>query len=380
MTPSQKRIWLSPPHLSGSEAKYLAQTLASGWIAPAGENIEAFEKALTSFLGEKVFGVAVNSGTAAIHLGLVQLGVGAGDEVICQSFTFAASANPVAYCGGVPVFIDSEEDTWNMDPVLLEKAILDRREKTGKYPKAIVPVHLYGMPAKMDEICSIAEKYNVPVLEDAAEALGAEYKGRKCGTFGDFAAISFNGNKVITTSAGGIALCRTQEIREHMLKLATQARENRPYYHHKEIGYNYRMSNICAGIGCGQMDALETHVTRRREIHTLYTKLLAGTPGITVKQAPGAEFDSNFWLTCILIEEAFGISNTQLRERLAEANIESRLLWKPMHLQPVYAKNPFYGNGVSENLFSCGLCLPSGSSMTDGDVVRVAETIKHAAT
>ncbi len=379
MTPSQKRIWLSPPHLSGSEEKYLAQTLASGWIAPAGENIEAFEDAVTSTLDEKMFGVAVNSGTAAIHLGLIQLGVGAGDEVICQSFTFAASANPVVYCGGVPVFVDSEEDTWNMDPVLLEKAILDRKAKTGKLPKAIVPVHLYGMPAKMDEICAVSEKYGVPVLEDAAEALGAEYKGRKCGTFGDFAAISFNGNKVITTSAGGIALCRSREIRENVLKLATQARENRPYYHHEKIGYNYRMSNICAGIGRGQMEVLDAHVARRREIHALYTKLLAGTPGITVKQAPGAEFNSNFWLTCILVESESGITNTRLREHLAQANIESRLLWKPMHLQPVYAQNPFYGNGVSENLFNRGLCLPSGSSMTDEDVARVVATIKRAA-
>ena len=379
MTPSQKRIWLSPPHLSGSEEKYLAQTLASGWIAPAGENIEAFEQAVTATLDENIFGVAVNSGTAAIHLGLIQLGVGAGDEVICQSFTFAASANPVVYCGGVPVFVDSEEETWNMDPVLLEKAILDRKTKTGKLPKAIVPVHLYGMPAKMDEICAVAEKYGVPVLEDAAEALGAEYRGRKCGTFGDFAAISFNGNKVITTSAGGIALCRSREIRENVLKLATQARENRPYYHHEKIGYNYRMSNVCAGIGRGQMEVLDAHVARRREIHALYTKLLTGTSGITVKQAPNAEFASNFWLTCILAEPESGISNSQLRERLAEANIESRLLWKPMHLQPVYARNPFYGNGISENLFNRGLCLPSGSSMTDEDVARVVATIKRAA-
>lgn len=379
MTPSQKRIWLSPPHLSGSEEKYLAQTLASGWIAPAGENIEVFEDDVTSTLDEKMFGVAVNSGTAAIHLGLIQLGVGAGDEVICQSFTFAASANPVVYCGGVPVFVDSEEDTWNMDPVLLEKAILDRKAKTGKLPKAIVPVHLYGMPAKMDEICAVSEKYGVPVIEDAAEALGAEYKGRKCGTFGDFAAISFNGNKVITTSAGGIALCRSREIRENVLKLATQARENRPYYHHEKIGYNYRMSNICAGIGRGQMEVLDAHVARRREIHALYTKLLAGTPGITVKQAPNAEFASNFWLTCILVEPESGITNTRLREHLAQANIESRLLWKPMHLQPVYAQNPFYGNGVSENLFNRGLCLPSGSSMTDEDVARVVATIKRVA-
>ena len=377
MTPSQKRIWLSPPHLSGSEEKYLAQTLASGWIAPAGENIEAFEQAVTATLDENIFGVAVNSGTAAIHLGLIQLGVGAGDEVICQSFTFAASANPVVYCGGVPVFVDSEEETWNMDPVLLEKAILDRKAKTGKVPKAIIPVHLYGMPAKMDEICAVAEKYGVPVLEDAAEALGAEYKGRKCGTFGDFAALSFNGNKIITTSGGGALICRTQEQAKRTMFYATQARENRPYYQHEKIGYNYRMSNICAGIGRGQMEVLNAHVARRREIHALYTKLLAGTPGITVKQAPGAEFASNFWLTCILVDpEKFGADYETLRQKLDAANIETRPLWKPMHLQPVYASAPFYGNGTSEKIFSQGLCLPSGSSLSDDDIARVVSTIK----
>ena len=374
-----KKIWLSLAHMGGHEQDFIKEAFDTNWVVPLGPNVNAFEAALSEYLGENRHAVALSAGTAALHLGLIQLGVGAGDEVICQSFTFAASANPVVYCGGVPVFVDSEEETWNMDPVLLEKAILDRKTKTGKLPKAIVPVHLYGMPAKMDEICAVAEKYGVPVLEDAAEALGAEYKGRKCGTFGDFAAISFNGNKVITTSAGGIALCRSREIRENVLKLATQARENRPYYHHEKIGYNYRMSNVCAGIGRGQMEVLDAHVARRREIHALYTKLLAGTPGITVKQAPNAEFASNFWLTCILAEPESGISNSQLRERLAEANIESRLLWKPMHLQPVYARNPFYGNCVSENLFNRGLCLPSGSSMTDEDVARVAAAIKRAA-
>lgn len=376
-TSTHKKIWLSPPHLSGSEKGILEATLNSGWIAPTGKNIDVFEEKIIEALesATPLFGVALNSGTAAIHLGLVQLGISPGDEVICQSFTFAASANPVVYCGGTPIFVDSEKDTWNMDPQLLEEAILDRKSKTGKYPKAIIPVHLYGMPAKMDEICAVSEKYGIPILEDAAESLGSTYKGRKCGTFGEIAAISFNGNKIITTSAGGILICRTQEARENALKLATQARENRPYYHHEKIGYNYRMSNICAGIGCGQMDVLDAHIARRREIHTLYSNFLADVPGITVKQAPSPEFYSNFWLSCITVDSASKYSNTQLRERLTAANIESRVLWKPMHLQPIYAQNPFYGNGTSQALFESGLCLPSGSSLSDDDIARVVDVL-----
>ncbi|MBE6401595.1 MAG: pyridoxal phosphate-dependent aminotransferase [Verrucomicrobia bacterium] len=372
-----KKIWLSLAHMGGHEQNFIKEAFDTNWVVPLGPNVNAFEAALSEYLGENRHAVALSAGTAALHLGLIQLGVGAGDEVICQSFTFAASANPVVYCGGVPVFVDSEEETWNMDPVLLEKAILDRKEKTGKVPKAIIPVHLYGMPAKMDEICAVAEKYGVPVLEDAAEALGAEYKGRKCGTFGDFAALSFNGNKIITTSGGGALICRTQEQAKRTMFYATQARENRPYYQHEKIGYNYRMSNICAGIGRGQMEVLDAHVARRREIHALYTKLLAGTPGITVKQAPGAEFASNFWLTCILVDpEKFGTDYEALRQKLDAANIETRPLWKPMHLQPVYASAPFYGNGTSEKIFSQGLCLPSGSSLSDDDIARVVSTIK----
>lgn len=372
-----KKIWLSLAHMGGHEQNFIKEAFDTNWVVPLGPNVNAFEAALSDYLGENRHAVALSAGTAALHLGLIQLGVGAGDEVICQSFTFAASANPVVYCGGVPVFVDSEEETWNMDPVLLEKAILDRKEKTGKVPKAIIPVHLYGMPAKMDEICAVAEKYGVPVLEDAAEALGAEYKGRKCGTFGDFAALSFNGNKIITTSGGGALICRTQEQAKRTMFYATQARENRPYYQHEKIGYNYRMSNICAGIGRGQMEVLDAHVARRREIHALYTKLLAGTPGITVKQAPGAEFASNFWLTCILVDpEKFGADYETLRQKLDAANIETRPLWKPMHLQPVYASAPFYGNGTSEKIFSQGLCLPSGSSLSDDDIARVVSTIK----
>lgn len=372
-----KKIWLSLAHMGGHEQDFIKEAFDTNWVVPLGPNVNAFEAALSEYLGENRHAVALSAGTAALHLGLIQLGVRAGDEVICQSFTFAASANPVVYCGGVPVFVDSEEETWNMDPVLLEKAILDRKEKTGKVPKAIIPVHLYGMPAKMDEICAVAEKYGVPVLEDAAEALGAEYKGRKCGTFGDFAALSFNGNKIITTSGGGALICRTQEQAKRTMFYATQARENRPYYQHEKIGYNYRMSNICAGIGRGQMEVLDAHVARRRQIHALYTKLLAGTPGITVKQAPGAEFASNFWLTCILVDpEKFGADYETLRQKLDAANIETRPLWKPMHLQPVYASTPFYGNGTSEKIFSQGLCLPSGSSLSDDDIARVVSTIK----
>ena len=372
-----KKIWLSLAHMGGHEQDFIKEAFDTNWVVPLGPNVNAFEAGLSAYLGENRHAVALSAGTAALHLGLIQLGVGAGDEVICQSFTFAASANPVVYCGGVPVFVDSEEETWNMDPVLLEKAILDRKEKTGKVPKAIIPVHLYGMPAKMDEICAVAEKYGVPVLEDAAEALGAEYKGRKCGTFGDFAALSFNGNKIITTSGGGALICRTQEQAKRTMFYATQARENRPYYQHEKIGYNYRMSNICAGIGRGQMEVLDAHVARRREIHALYTKLFAGTPGITVKQAPGAEFASNFWLTCILVDpEKFGTDYETLRQKLDAANIETRPLWKPMHLQPVYASAPFYGNGTSEKIFSQGLCLPSGSSLSDDDIARVVSTIK----
>ena len=372
-----KRIWLSLAHMGGHEQDFIKEAFDTNWVVPLGPNVNAFEAALSAYLGENRHTVALSAGTAALHLGLIQLGVSAGDEVICQSFTFAASANPVVYCGGVPVFVDSEEDTWNMDPVLLEKAILDRKEKTGKYPKAIIPVHLYGMPAKMDEICSVAEKYGIPVLEDAAEALGAEYKGRKCGTFGEFAALSFNGNKIITTSGGGALICRTEEQASRTKFYATQARENRPYYQHEKIGYNYRMSNICAGIGRGQMEVLDAHVARRREIHALYTKLLAGTPGITVKQAPGADFDSNFWLTCILVDpEKFGTDYEALRQKFDAANIETRPLWKPMHMQPVYADAPFYGNGMSEKIFSQGLCLPSGSSLTDDDIARVVEVLK----
>ena len=300
-----------------------------------------------------------------------------GDEVICQSFTFAASANPISYLEAKPVFVDSEKDTWNMDPVLLEEAIKDRLRKTGKLPKAIIPVHLYGMPAKMDEIMDIAGRYGIPVLEDAAEALGSELNGRKCGTFGELAALSFNGNKMITTSGGGALVCRTEEEARQTKFYATQARDAAPHYQHTHIGYNYRMSNICAGIGRGQMYVLEDHIARRRAIHSLYVDLLKDVAGITVMENPDSRFASNFWLTCILVDPKLaGKSREDIRLRLDSENIETRPLWKPMHLQPVFTDAPFYGNGTSERLFDIGLCLPSGPTLTDEDIRRVVDTIR----
>ena len=321
--------------------------------------------------------VALSAGTAALHLGLILLGVGERDEVICQSFTFSASANPIAYQGATPVFVDSEEDTWNMDPVLLEEAIKDRLEKTGRLPKAIIPVHLYGMPGKLDEILEVAGRYNIPVLEDSAEALGSEYKGRKCGTFGEYAALSFNGNKIITTSGGGALVCPSEERAKRALFYATQAREQAPHYQHEKIGYNYRMSNICAGIGRAQMFVLVEHVARRREIHDLYVKLLDGVKGVKVMCQPeGGDFNSNYWLTCITVDpEEAGFTREDVRLALDGDNIESRPLWKPMHLQPVFKDAPFYGNGTSERLFEIGLCLPSGPMLTDQDIERVAKVI-----
>lgn len=373
----EKRIYLSLAHMGGHEQDFIKEAFDTNWVVPLGPNVDAFEKELADFVGEDRYVVALSAGTAAIHLGLLQLGVGEGDEVICQSFTFAASVNPVVYCGAVPVFVDSEPDTWNMDPLVLEEAIIDRKVKTGKYPKAILPVHLYGMPAKMDEICAVALKYNIPIMEDAAEAIGSEYKGRKCGTFGEFGVLSFNGNKMITTSGGGALVCRTEEEAKVTMFYATQARENRPYYYHEHIGYNYRMSNICAGIGRGQMLVLNEHIARRRAIHTLYSEWLKDVDGIEVKQYPSADYDSNFWLTCILVDpEKCGVTADQIRVELEKENIESRLLWRPMHMQPVYKDSPYYGTDVSEKLFNKGLCLPSGSLLTDDDICKVVDKIR----
>jgi len=382
----KNRIWLSLAHMGGREQEFIQEAFDTNWVVPLGPNVNAFEKALRDFLiengklkvedeGKQV--VALSAGTAALHLGLILLGVDEGDEVICQSFTFSASANPIAYLGATPVFVDSEVDTWNMDPELLEEAIKDRLKKTGRLPKAIIPVHLYGMPGKLDVILEVARRYKIPVLEDSAEALGSEYKGKKGGTFGEYAALSFNGNKIITTSGGGALVCPSEERAKRALFYATQAREQAPHYQHEKIGYNYRMSNICAGIGRGQMFVLDEHVARRREIHDLYVKLLAGVKGVKVMCQPeGEDFNSNYWLTCITVDpEEAGFTREDVRLALDEDNIESRPLWKPMHLQPVFKNAPFYGNGTSERLFEIGLCLPSGPTLTDEDVERVVKVI-----
>ena len=372
------RIYLSLAQMGGSELNFIQEAFATNWVVPLGPNVEAFEQSLSDFIGEERHVVALSSGTAAIHLGLIQLGVEAGDEVICQSFTFIATANPVAYVGAKPVFIDSEKDTWNMDPVLLEEAIIDRLHKTGKLPKAIIVVHLYGMPAKMKEIVEIADKYEIPVIEDAAEALGSALNGRKCGAFGKFGILSFNGNKIITTSGGGALVCRTEGQAKKTKYYATQARDQAPYYQHSHIGYNYRMSNICAGIGRGQMLVLEDYIARRKEIHHLYADCLKEIHGITVMQSPDATFDPNFWLTCILIDPKLtGKSNEEIRMKMESHNIETRPLWKPMHLQPVFGHATAYVNGTCEHLFNNGLCLPSGSSLTDNDIQRITEVIRN---
>lgn len=378
-----KHIHLSLAHMSGKEEEFIHEAFLTNWVVPLGPNVDGFENDLATWLGEKsaspLHVVALSSGTAAIHLALVMLGVGPGDEVICQSFTFAASANPIVYQGATPVFVDSEPGTWNMDPELLRQAIDDRLRATGKLPKAIIPVHLYGTPARMDEINSVASAYGIPVVEDAAEALGSEYNGRYCGTFGTYGALSFNGNKMITTSGGGALICPDEESARRVKFYATQARENFPYYQHEQIGYNYRLSNISAGIGRGQMYVLDEHIARRRAIHALYVEKLKNTPGITVMQPrSNVDLHPNYWLSTILVNpQEAGLTYQELSARLTAADIESRPLWKPMHLQPVFAKAPAYVNGVSEALFSQGLCLPSGPMVTDEDVDRIVEIIKN---
>lgn len=371
-----ERIMLSLPHMGGNEMKWIDMAFKDNWVVPLGPNVTEFEQRLGEYLGQPHV-VALSAGTAAIHLGLVMLGVSKGDEVICQSLTFSASANPIVYCGASPVFVDSEDETWNMSPALLEEAIKDRIIKNGKAPKAIIVVHLYGMPAKMDEIMEIAHRYDIPVLEDAAEGLGSTLDGRKAGTIGQYGALSFNGNKIITTSGGGALVCPTAEAAEKVKFYATQSRENRPYYYHTELGYNYRMSNICAGIGCGQMEVLEQRVNRRREIHNIYTTLLSDIDVITVKGNPTDTSDSNFWLTTLLIDPVTGITPEDLRQHLASEKIEGRRLWRPMHMQPFYAEAPNYCNGVSESLFDRGFCLPSGSILTDAQIERVADSIRN---
>lgn len=377
----RNRIYLCLAHMSGKEQQFIQEAFDTNWVVPLGPNVNGFEADLEAFFAAEGQDakpiVALSAGTAALHLGLIMLDVKAGDEVICQSFTFSASANPIVYQGATPVFVDSEPGTWNMDPQLLEQAILDRMAKTGKKPKAIIPVYLYGMPAYIDEIMAVAQKYDIPVLEDAAEALGSEYKGRKCGTFGAFGALSFNGNKMITTSGGGALICPDAQAKQRVTFFATQAREPYPYYHHEEIGYNYRLSNICAGIGRGQMTVVREHVEHHRRVKELYKQLLADVPGITVHEAPEAYMESNYWLNTIVVEPAqYGMTADELRIKLDAKNIESRLLWKPMHLQPVFASAPAYVNGVSENLFNKGLCLPSGPCVSEEDVRYICEAIK----
>lgn len=363
-------------HMSGQEMKYIQEAFDTNWVVPLGPNVNAFEQDLEALCGQGKHVVALSSGTAAIHLALVNLGVGPGDEVICQSMTFSASANPVVYQGATPVFVDSEPETWNIDPNLLEDAIKDRIAKTGRKPKAIIPVYLYGMPAMIDEIMEIACRYEIPVVEDSAEAFGSRYRGQLCGTFGTFGIMSFNGNKMITTSGGGALICPDEAAKKKTMFYATQSREPFPYYLHKEIGYNYRMSNICAGIGRGQMTVLEDHLNHHKYLCKRYVELFAGVEGVMVHTNRDERSDSNYWLNTILIDPAkTGVDYDTVRQHLDACNIESRPLWKPMHTQPVFKDAPSYVNGVSEDLFTKGLCLPSGPWVSDDDVERVAREI-----
>lgn len=372
------KIWLSSPHMGGGEQKYVQEAFDTNWIAPLGPNVQGFEQSLQNYLKEDVHVAALSSGTAAIHLGLILLDVKQGDEVLCQSFTFSASANPIVYQGAQPVFIDSEPETWNMCPKALEQAIKERI-KTGKKPKAIIAVHLYGMPYKHKEIHEIAAAYEIPILEDAAEALGSHYHNQKCGTLGTISILSFNGNKIITTSGGGALVAHEEALKNKAIFLATQARDEAPHYQHSHIGYNYRMSNVVAGIGRGQMEVLENRVKARRANFEFYKKHLGELPGLYFLPEPENSF-SNRWLSTVLIDSAeFGEDAAAVRQRLEKLNIETRPLWKPMHLQPVFEKYPYYGESVAETLFETGLCLPSGSNLTEAALNRIVDAIgaKH---
>jgi len=369
------KIWLSSPHMGGNEQKYINEAFEENWVAPLGPNVNGFESDLEHFLGGSAKVAALSAGTAALHLALIECGVVHGDEVICQSMTFSASANPIAYCGAIPVFVDSEPVTWNMCPKALREAIEDRIQK-GTKPKAIIVVHLYGMPAKMDEITAIAQEFQIPVIEDAAEALGSTYKGQACGTFGRFGILSFNGNKIITTSGGGALVCHTQEDKDKTVFLSTQARDNAPHYQHSHIGFNYRMSNIVAGIGRGQMEVLKDRVAARRAMHSFYVDLFRNIEGVTVFSESNDDFYSNHWLSAVIVDpEITGKDREGLRLAFLEDNIESRPLWKPMHLQPVFENSPYYGGNVSEKLFDNGLCLPSGSNLSDDDRERITKVV-----
>ena len=409
----EKRIYLCLAHMSGQEQKFIQEAFDTNWVVPLGPNVNGFEEDLKHFVGENKEVVALSSGTAAIHLSLIACGVQAGDEVICQSFTFCASANPVTYVGATPVFVDSEPNSWNMDPTLLEQAIIDRKAKTGKYPKAIIPVALYGMPYNIEAIMAVSDKYGIPVIEDAAEGMGSRWKGRVLGTFGEYGVLSFNGNKMITTSGGGALICKDQAAKDKIMWYATQAREAYPYYQHEAIGYNYRLSNICAGIGRGQMTVLNEHINHHKHIAKLYREAFASINGITFHDAPSADYDANFWLCTILLDENLHVHNEEeayaeaihgavggaagvvhsggsvhtdcepnrnveaMRLCLDKAGIESRPLWKPMHKQPVFKNAPAYTNGIAEAMFKRGLCLPSGPMVTDEDVNYIIENIKN---
>ena len=408
---ANKKILLCLAHMSGNEMKYIEEAFADNWVVPLGPNVNGFEADLEAFVGENKHEVALSAGTAAVHLALNALGVGPGDEVICQSFTFCASCNPIKYLGATPVLVDSEPLTWNISPELLEKAIIDRIERTGKAPKAIVPVYLYGMPALLDEIMDVANRYGIPVVEDAAEGFGSRYRGQVCGTFGRYGVLSFNGNKMITTSGGGALICADADAKREIMFYATQAREAYPYYQHEHIGYNYRMSNICAGIGRGQMTIVDEHIAHHQHIARLYSEAFAKVDGITFHANPDERFDSNYWLNTIVLSPELRVKGQDkaynhtistaiggagstvhaaasahtdcepnanveaMRLALEAKGIESRPLWKPMHLQPVYADAPAYTNGVSEQLFRTGLCLPSGPWVTDQDVKLIIDTI-----
>ena len=411
-----KRIYLCLAHMSGREQEFIQEAFDTNWVVPLGPNVNGFERDLEEFVGEGKKVVALSSGTAAVHLALIACGVGPGDEVIVQSFTFCASSHPVTYLGATPVFVDSEEDTWNMDPVLLEQAIKDRINKTGRKPKAIVPVALYGMPYRIDRIIEIAKRYDIPVIEDAAEGFGSRFDRRVLGTFGEYGVLSFNGNKMITTSGGGALICLDEDAKREIMFYATQAREAYPYYQHERIGYNYRMSNICAGIGRGQMTVADAHIAHHKHICDLYRELLSDVAGITLHENPSGRFNSNYWLNTIVLNPLLRVAGQEkayqtairdavggaggvthavaeahtdcepnanveaMRLALDQAGIESRPLWKPMHLQPVYKNNPCFVNGVSESLFKTGLCLPSDPWVTDEDVAYIVEQIKCCCT
>jgi dTDP-4-amino-4,6-dideoxygalactose transaminase len=368
----KEKIWLSSPHMGGNEQHYINEAFETNWVAPLGPNVVGFEADLAHFLDNDVHVAALSSGTAALHLGLILLGVRPGDAVICQTFTFSASANPIAYLGATPIFIDSESETWNMCPQALEEAIKDQMV-LGNKPKAILVVHLYGMPAKMDEILTVANRYEIPILEDSAEALGSSYKGQMCGTFGTMSALSFNGNKIITTSGGGALVTKSESIKDRAIFLATQARDDAPHYQHSEIGYNYRLSNIAAGIGRGQMEVLSERVDARRKIHSWYQTIFSAISEVQVFTAPNASFYSNYWLTTILLSSFE--QRESLRLALESACIESRPLWKPMHLQPVFESSPYYGKTVAADLFQVGLCLPSGSNLTEIEKNRIEKVL-----